>query len=431
MLLASIYRGAEVVLSWLGQDEAEIILGLETLELIAAETDGQDFETDDSLGLDWMMKYPDLCVRDIEDELTVMANRSLASIFKVFDQPHRTRVWILQEMSLAKRLIFYTAGKYLEYTRLEQAWKVLRAAQRTVVSPTFRAPKAIHKDVLSTISGDFWNWSIAQRLNAGRARVRSFDEVDNGAIHKFSGYSMAFFGIHFEATDPKDHIYGLLALSEIDMVPDYNLSTPAKSVYSAYIASYLRFWAQYRAEIRLAHDYVEQHQLFFLHYCGIRLYENILGLPSWAPNFPEESRKGLAGKFVEADADANAFGHHEHMAYVSRDTLFVIGIELDRIVHVSQAPAGETWWDGSMLAYFKDFVSRNVLYRKMALEPLRVNLKILELSHGKAANDEDYLFFALRCLQFILSPEIMSTGSMNLSAIGLEESHFNDSFLKT
>ena len=55
---------------------------------------------------------------------------------------------------------------------------------------------------------------------------------------------MAFFGIHFEATDPKDHIYGLLTLSGIDMVPDYNPSTPSKSVYSDYIASYLRFWSQ-------------------------------------------------------------------------------------------------------------------------------------------------------------------------------------------
>ena len=133
--MASIYRGAEVVLSWLGQDEADIILGLKSLELIAGGPDGQDFETDGSLGLDWMMKYPDLCVRDIEDEMTVIPNKSLASIFKVFDQPYWTRVWILQETSLAKRLIFYTPGKYLEYNRLEQAWKVLlRAAQRTVSS---------------------------------------------------------------------------------------------------------------------------------------------------------------------------------------------------------------------------------------------------------------------------------------------------------
>ena len=84
-----------------------------------------------------------------------------------------------------------------------------------------------------------------------------------------------------------------------------------------------------------------------------------------------------------------------------------------------------------MLAYFKDLVFRNNLYRTMGLEPLQVILKTVELSHGKAANDEDYLFFALRFLQFILSPEIVNTGSMNLSAIGLEESHFNDSFLKT
>ncbi|PVH88128.1 HET-domain-containing protein [Cadophora sp. DSE1049] len=430
-LMASIYRGADVVLSWLGQDEAEIVLGLETLELIATETEGMDFETDDSLGLDWMAKHPNLCVRDIEDETTIIPNRSLASVFKVFDQPYWTRVWILQEMALAKRLVFLTPGKHLDYAKLEQAWEVLRAAQRTVVSPNFRAPSSIHKDVLSVISGDFWNWSIAQRLNAGRERVRSFDEVDNEIIQQFSGYSMAFFGIHFEATDPKDHIYGLLALSGIDLVPDYDPSTPPKRVYSDYIASYLCFWSKHRNEIQLAHDYVEQHQLFFLHYCGIGLYENALGLPSWAPNFPEESRKGIAGNFVETDADANVFSQDGDMASVSHDTLLLTGVQVDHIVHVSQAPAEETWWDGSMLAYFKGFVSRNTVYQTLGMEPLHVILKTVQLSHGKAATDEDHLFFALHFLQFILSPEVVNTGSMNLSAIGLDESHFNDSFLKT
>ena len=69
----------------------------------------------------------------------------------------------------------------------------------------------------------------------------------------------------------------------------------------------------------------------------------IIGTSVMGSNFPEESRKGIAGKYVEADADANAFGQHEDIAYVSQDTLFVIGIEFDRIVHVSRAPAEETW----------------------------------------------------------------------------------------
>ncbi|KAH7327228.1 heterokaryon incompatibility protein-domain-containing protein [Rhexocercosporidium sp. MPI-PUGE-AT-0058] len=432
-LMASIYRGADVVLAWLGQGEPEMILGLETLELIATETEGSHFEDESLHGLDWMMNHERLCVRDIEDEAsdTRIPNKSWEATFNIFAQPYWTRVWIFQEMALAKRLVFFTVNRHLDYAKLEQAWEALRAAQRAVMMPSFRAPAFIHKDVLSVIGGDFWNWSIAQRIHAGRVRVRSFFEIDDAVVHQLSGWMVAFFGTHFKSTDPKDHIYGLLALSGIDLVPDYDPSTPPSRVYSDYVASFLNFWRKYRIEIEINSGYLEKHELFILHYCGIGLYENTLNLPSWAPNFPEESEKGLAGKFVDADADAKVFGPETEIASVSQGRLTVTGVQVDRIVHVSQAPSEETWWDGSMLAYFKDFVSRNTLYRALGFEPLHVILKTVQLNHGNAATDEDRLFFALHFLEFILSPEMVNTGSINLSTIGLDWSSFSELFLRT
>lgn len=50
-----------------------------------------------------------------------------------------------------------------------------------------------------------------------------------------SGWLISTLGAHLRATNPKDHIYGLLGLSGIALCPDYSDSVPVAQVYRYYV----------------------------------------------------------------------------------------------------------------------------------------------------------------------------------------------------
>ncbi|KAH7009489.1 hypothetical protein EDB80DRAFT_713424 [Ilyonectria destructans] len=100
------------------------------------------------------------------------------------------------------------------------------------------------------------------------------------------------------ATNPKDHIYATLGLTRINMTPHYEGDFPVWRVYRDSVATWLEDF--YSSPGKFAR---RTEELFFLTYSGTGICSNPLGLPTWAPNFPEHSRHSISapGKLWKRD----------------------------------------------------------------------------------------------------------------------------------
>jgi hypothetical protein len=105
-IMQSIYQEAFLVISWLGPEEEELGLGLSSIELIGREMDSQN-EREDDMNLDWINLYPILWEENVEEGV---GNKAWNAIRKLLRLKYWFRVWVVQEMVLAK-LLFMMLGK--------------------------------------------------------------------------------------------------------------------------------------------------------------------------------------------------------------------------------------------------------------------------------------------------------------------------------
>lgn len=210
-----------------------------------------------------------------------------------------------------------------------------------------------------------------------------------------ASWSLSLNGRKYLATDPKDHINGLLALTKIPIVPDYRPGKTVGEVYSDYVDAMLR---NYDPSDEVGGT---NNRLSFLFFAGIGIFENTLGLPSWAPNYAEDAQKGLTGFWIYANASHGMFTGKELVAMVKGSLLVVYGVNVGSVSKVELAPHEDTWFDGSMLAYFKDFVKRHPTYAG-GVPPLQAILRAIKLDSFSEPN-ADLLHYAYNMLQFILA----------------------------
>jgi hypothetical protein len=72
---------------------------------------------------------------------------------------------------------------------------------------------------------DHGAWEKINRITSVQLLLRA-----QGGIGSFRGWIISKLGKDLRATDPKDHIYGLLALTKIEIVPDYKETTTLSDV---------------------------------------------------------------------------------------------------------------------------------------------------------------------------------------------------------
>lgn len=65
---------------------------------------------------------------------------------------------------------------------------------------------------------------------------------------------LSMLGKNLRATDPKDHIYGLLALTKISIVPDYKETTTLSDVLCQYVTARLESQASIHTELSAIED---------------------------------------------------------------------------------------------------------------------------------------------------------------------------------
>ncbi|RSL57986.1 hypothetical protein CEP53_006278 [Fusarium sp. AF-6] len=136
-----------------------------------------------------------------------------------------------------------------------------------------------------------------------------------------------------KATDPKDYIYGLLAITELPITPDYN-----KTVSDVYI-EYTTAWLETCRDMRI-NEHITS--LTFLGNAGIGIYGSEAEFPSWVPNFPGQGKPDISTtRMGTGRSDRGVFGDDSSkLPFVVARTksLFAWGLEIETVRSVVQGP---------------------------------------------------------------------------------------------
>jgi hypothetical protein len=127
------------------------------------------------------------------------------------------------------------------------------------------------------------------------------------------------------ASHPKDHVYGLLGLSSLRIVPDYS-NKSVGDVYAEYVSAVI--------------EGDRESGVFFLSEAGIRLFENDSKLPSWIPNYPEISQ-GTPSWRYSSNPSFGIFRSGVPVTRISGRILSVAGVQVQSLSRLGVSPTVE------------------------------------------------------------------------------------------
>jgi hypothetical protein len=182
-------------------------------------------------------------------------------------RPYWTRLWILQEVSLASDLSFSCGSSSIPFEILKAAWGSLLAVQREQVEQPSESKESLVKclkTVFSPLSGSFMDSVITRRV---RYRATSGDLDDLFSVtatclclEKDENYPLA--------SNPRDRIFALLYLAE-----DYH--------EFEHILDYSKSCSEVYYEVALVQ--LKQGRVDLLSYC--QFPRTMPDLPTWVPDW--------------------------------------------------------------------------------------------------------------------------------------------------
>lgn len=314
LMMDRIYTQASLVISWLGSGDDQISLATSTLKLLAREIEAREDSIQD---IEWLQRFPALWEVNAPEKR--VPNRAWNAISLFLQHPYWSRIWIIQEMVLAKKILIMDEHDSVDFTCLKT---VVFWNQNTIQAPNFPRPVFFEREVWTAIAHQFnFSWGpvrtilLLQRYLEGHP-----DENYDSTIRKL------FFDARFyDATNPRDKIFGLLSLVKFDIRPDYTRTV--REVYCGFVKE----WKEMKGEI----DTILCHS-------GLGLgNEDKFGLPSWVPDFYavsyRQAHSGYSGKISVAvhEADSKLAAFKVPASFVDpEDRLHIHGIAIDNVQKV-------------------------------------------------------------------------------------------------
>jgi hypothetical protein len=421
-----VYESADLVISWLGPNDWS--LAFSTINTLAIEiTQCEDEQTFSELT--WMKKYPELC-EDGDENSNQDIKVSFEAILDLLNNSYWQRVWIFQEVVLATRLFLVGTGdSSLNWTFLRLVWLALDSLTERTNNTLRRKPNFISTDVWRYLTTPRSEWERIGRISWVR-NSRQY-ETRAGLEKKRDSWLISTYGGEFEASDPKDHIYGLLGITEFDITPDYSTHKSVSDVYTEYVLA----WLEVMREPGILYD--EFHPLYFLKEAGIKLFGHPVGFPTWAPNYFDNSdskRRVLSNSSATTGfANREVFkGGEDEYPYICSETksLFVRGVRLEHIVTVLNVP-GEGWWaNGDLLDFIQAFMSRHPQYVS-GIPPLQAFYRVVNLDSSSSIN-HSVISHALAFLEVLCSLD-QDPSPLNLTIrnfLGLTPGNFDQQIIQ-
>lgn len=337
-LMKDIYSSAELVISWLAGPNPEITSALDMIEILHSELARPDSEI---LELKWVLNHPPLC----ESDEAVEALNELVYL------DYWQRAWVFQEVVLGEHVILACGDKAMEWqvlaTVAEKAhW--LREKLKTYTREELGFLPHMAWGTLATNVGPSW----VNVLTLEKTRKFQANHTRSGNMRQ--NWDLAFGGgIMLQATDPKDHIYALLGLTNLGILPDYSKETSLAAVY----CDFVRRWLSYKRSRNAVSP-----ELVFL---GMAGYLRHPDLPSWVPNFPSTHVRGRGDHYIYIQPlSMSVFPENVENAEVAGLKLLASGIELETItqVEISKFEFPDVMFSQATAEFLFDFIASQSTY---------------------------------------------------------------------
>lgn len=322
-LMGDIYRQAVASIAWIGPHSLSNLFAMTAIGLGA-----KFIRKADEGSTDWLKQMKNvLCAADIEPsdgEGGLPRNRAWTAITRFLKAPYWTRVWIYQEIVLSINIVLLCGDKTLSIDDL----MIFVEWMRSVDLKT----GCIHVDpeVFPIVQWPQWLTSMGiSRL--GKHVLRRRLEHEKPALSPERQKALIeLYPIGLSASNPRDHIFGVLGALPLPIVPDYQ-----KSVEDVYVefASYLIAEGHLHSVLKHRSG-SEKHR----RKAGL---SPIFVLPSWTPDFTLQGFRALSSRraHVHADSlvtDRNDVWHPKaadvDKPKVDSNTLHVSGIRCENVV---------------------------------------------------------------------------------------------------
>lgn len=424
-----IYMEADTVLAWLGSDEI-ISPAFEAVTLLKESLTDPSTTEEEIYTLTWVKKRHLLNEDDNTHEVAeqdTARNSRWHSTQHLFYLPYWQRVWIFQEVVMAHRLVYCCPSSRLHAVDLTEVGIAMEKTQALITSKFMKRPDFMTQSCWYALSTNFIRWDTVTAIEKTR---QTFSRGDAFVLQKDLGNAdlavaaikLSTRGGSFQATDPKDHIYGLLGMTHMTIWPDYRKEKSWTDVYCEYVA--------YCLQIYPLGSHSELDELFFLDHARPGRSE----LPSWAPDFPAQSTSSrtsipIPGS-VTADADIFEPPYKDRKALVKERSLFVVGVQVgvikERHIFLQRD-------QGGLLAFCLRFCSQRREY-VTGIPPLQAIFRVFR-TNAEVGNDYTSLPVVMGFLLYLFvydedyGPEFIIRTSFMLGREGNET--FDDWIYRT
>ncbi|KAI1063726.1 hypothetical protein LB506_005659 [Fusarium annulatum] len=344
-LMGDIYSSADLVLGWLGSEQSDKILtAVTTIMVLNRAFRAAKWDVDNLMDLKWLRS----CGLTKEPE----CDKFWASLDDLALLPYWRRVWILQENVLASTLFYIAPRVCIEYSSLMNVCRMfeilsLELTQKQATKPSF-VPSHIWMKFCPPKGTGFIQLRNIFRFEIAKTMYKEI-LTESREEQQRKTVQLSVFGGTLEATDPKDHIYGLLGLSSLPLSPDYTKSV--RDVYVDYCKAVLDIVGR-----------SGRRELQFLRDAGSGVFQDPLGLPSWAPQFPSRATDNPTLIF---DGEFNLARLTPEILWpsISDAKLHVSGARLQTLKRVGGNPEIQNLQKGGSLAdWVQDYITRIPFY---------------------------------------------------------------------
>lgn len=346
-LMKGIFSGAELVMCWMpnatqnwldgifgifddDQKDEYLRTGFETLELISEqlhlveEEVGKmilEMDLNDERLVRWLEGCPELRDCATTSEWPCWSNKNWVAVDYFFQLQYWSRLWIFQEVALARDPLLFCKSNSLSFSDTFNrvlVWFDFLGRDR-IPAPGFIPSGLWH----SFTTGDGLRYHLASGHWRSWISQRTKSDSTSSWFTMFNAFDLT-------ATEPKDYVYGILGVMEIDMEVDYSERTSAAKALHGMLAAWLKtYQAANVAEPR-------NPELHFLPWAGLgRECERpeCRGFASWAPN-PHHFKHSISQSmfFGKVNSDFGVFSDAtSRTAYIQDSSLFVSGVVIDSV----------------------------------------------------------------------------------------------------